>query len=119
MSCSMGTNLTCRWSRRQDFWRSRVPGCRTRNNAAPVVPAVFNGCLPRRPCYDSPKPIMKTFRSVVNGIGCALLLQAVLNSSVAAPIPDECKVGDFFVGTQAYTFNRFTVLEAIEKTAQA
>jgi len=34
-------------------------------------------------------------------------------------IPDECKTGGFFIGCQAYTFNRFTVFEAIEKTAQA
>ncbi len=37
----------------------------------------------------------------------------------AAPIPDECRVGGFVVGCQAYTFKNFTVLEAIEKTAQA
>jgi len=34
-------------------------------------------------------------------------------------IPESCKTGDFFIGCQAYTFNRFTVFEAIEKTAQA
>ena len=34
-------------------------------------------------------------------------------------MPDEAKVGGFAVGCQAYTFNRFSVLEAIEKTAQA
>ncbi len=34
-------------------------------------------------------------------------------------IPDEYKTGGFFIGCQAYTFNHFTVLEAIEKTAQA
>ncbi len=62
---------------------------------------------------------MKTLRSAVTSLGYALLLQAASNSSPATPIPDDCKVGDFFVGTQAYTFNRFTVLEAIEKTAQA
>jgi len=28
-------------------------------------------------------------------------------------IPDEYKTGGFFVGCQAYTFNRFTVFEAI------
>lgn len=36
---------------------------------------------------------------------------------VAAPIPDACKIGGFAVGCQAYSFNRFTVFEAIEKTA--
>src|SRR2546427_4656006 len=34
-------------------------------------------------------------------------------------IPDEYKTGGFFIGCQAYTFNRYTVFEAIEKTAQA
>jgi sugar phosphate isomerase/epimerase len=34
-------------------------------------------------------------------------------------IPDECKAGGFFIGCQAYTFNHFTVFEAIEKTAEA
>src|SRR5580700_3591731 len=34
-------------------------------------------------------------------------------------IPDEYKTGGFFIGCQAYTFNNFTVFEAIEKTAQA
>jgi len=34
-------------------------------------------------------------------------------------IPDEYKTGGFFIGCQAYTFNRFTVFEAIEKTAAA
>ena len=48
----------------------------------------------------------------------ALLLIST-TSLFAAPIPDDCKVGDFVVGSQAYTFNRFTVFEAIEKTAQA
>jgi sugar phosphate isomerase/epimerase len=62
---------------------------------------------------------MKIFRSTFGRLGFAILLQAALIPASAAPIPDECKVGDFFVGTQAYTFNRFTVLEAIEKTAQA
>lgn len=33
-------------------------------------------------------------------------------------IPDQYKTGGFAIGCQAYTFNRFTVFEAIEKTAQ-
>jgi len=32
-------------------------------------------------------------------------------------IPQEYKTGGFFIGCQAYTFNHFTVFEAIEKTA--
>jgi sugar phosphate isomerase/epimerase len=34
-------------------------------------------------------------------------------------IPAEYKTGGFFVGCQAYTFNRFSVFEAIEKTELA
>jgi len=34
-------------------------------------------------------------------------------------IPDECKTGGFFIGCQAYTFNHYSVFEAIEKTAEA
>src|SRR6267142_5360270 len=33
-------------------------------------------------------------------------------------IPDEYKTGGFFIGCQAYSFNRYSVFEAIEKTAQ-
>jgi sugar phosphate isomerase/epimerase len=41
------------------------------------------------------------------------------SSLLAGSIPDELKTGGFAVGCQAYTFNRFSVFEAIEKTAQA
>lgn len=34
-------------------------------------------------------------------------------------IPEEYKIGGLAVGLQAYTFNRYTVMEAIEKTAAA
>lgn len=34
-------------------------------------------------------------------------------------IPAEYQIGGFAVGTQAFTFNRFSVFEAIEKTAEA
>ncbi len=33
------------------------------------------------------------------------------------PFPDDLKINGFVVGCQAYSFNRFTVFEAIEKTA--
>jgi sugar phosphate isomerase/epimerase len=36
----------------------------------------------------------------------------------AAPIPAENRVGGFAIGCQAYSFNRFTLFEAIEKTEQ-
>jgi sugar phosphate isomerase/epimerase len=41
-------------------------------------------------------------------------------AALAQPaIPAACKQGGFAIGCQAYTFNRFTVFEAIEKTAAA
>ncbi len=39
--------------------------------------------------------------------------------ATAAPIPDDAKINGFAIGCQAYTFNRFSVFEAIEKTAEA
>jgi sugar phosphate isomerase/epimerase len=38
--------------------------------------------------------------------------------SFAEPIPDHYKQNGFAIGCQAYSFNRYTVFEAIEKTAQ-
>ncbi len=37
----------------------------------------------------------------------------------AAIIPEDVKIGGFAIGCQAYSFNRFSVFEAIEKTEQA
>lgn len=37
----------------------------------------------------------------------------------ARPIPEECFQNGFAIGCQAYSFNRYTVFEAIEKTAEA
>lgn len=49
----------------------------------------------------------------------AIALVALLSASSlqAASFPDELKIGGFVVGCQAYTFNRFSVFEAIDKTA--
>ncbi len=37
----------------------------------------------------------------------------------AAPIPEDAKENGFATGCQAYSFNRYTLFEAIEKTAEA
>src|SRR5438132_4432569 len=50
-------------------------------------------------------------------VGLTTLLTTVTVS--AEKIPAEYKIGGFALGCQAYTFNRFSVFEAIEKTAQA
>ncbi|MEZ0389711.1 MAG: sugar phosphate isomerase/epimerase, partial [Verrucomicrobium sp.] len=45
---------------------------------------------------------------------------AVMCSLFAAnPIPDTVKQGGFAIGPQAYSFNRFTAFEAIEKAEKA
>jgi sugar phosphate isomerase/epimerase len=53
-----------------------------------------------------------------------ILAVLVFSSSVAAaqgltPLPPESQTGGFAIGCQAYTFNRFSVVEAIDKTAAA
>jgi sugar phosphate isomerase/epimerase len=54
-------------------------------------------------------------------VGFVAALWMILTSSLQAEnkIPDEYKTGGFFIGCQAYTFNHFSVFEAIEMTAQA
>lgn len=53
-------------------------------------------------------------------IACfTLLFAAIFPSQAENKIPDELKTGGFFIGCQAYTFNRYSAFEAIEKTALA
>src|SRR5262245_10744595 len=47
------------------------------------------------------------------------LFLVAIPASAQIPIPDEYKTSGFAAGCQAYTFNRFTVYEAISKTKQA
>jgi len=49
-------------------------------------------------------------------LGVALVATCIVD---AEPIPDQFKQGGFAIGCQAYSFNHFTVFEAIEKTAEA
>src|SRR5437870_6140709 len=63
---------------------------------------------------------MRSRKLVALTLGAAFTILAVTVSVRAEnKIPQEYKTGGFFIGCQAYTFNRFTVFEAIEKTAQA
>ncbi len=65
-------------------------------------------------------PMTTFLRPFVVGAGLSLfsaLLSAPANAQ--PPIPDEHKVNGWAIGCQAYTFNRFTAFEAIEKTAAA
>lgn len=49
----------------------------------------------------------------------ALLSLGAIRAQAENKIPEEYRSGGFFVGCQAWTWNQFTVFEAIEKTAQA
>lgn len=47
------------------------------------------------------------------------LLSAVVSAVGAPRIPDSHRIGGLALGAQAYTFNRFSVFEAIQKTSAA
>ena len=49
----------------------------------------------------------------------AVTLAAPFTLRAENKIPEDCKTGGFFIGCQAYTFNHFSVFEAIEKTVEA
>jgi sugar phosphate isomerase/epimerase len=49
----------------------------------------------------------------------ALAALLTVSSVMAGSFPDDLKQGGFAIGCQAWTFNRFSVFEAIDKTAEA
>lgn len=60
-------------------------------------------------------------RSPATHAGWTLLAAVLLLASpalYAAEIPDQFKIGGFALGCQAWSFNRYTAYEAIEKTAE-
>ncbi len=67
---------------------------------------------------QSNKTAMRS-RTLFRLTAISALLPASLIPLVARPIPPEARIAGFGLGAQAYTFNRFSVFEAIEKTAQA
>ncbi len=59
-------------------------------------------------------------RKIRGGLFCCCVVFGMITaSSPATPIPDNCRVGDFAVGCQAWTFKAFPLLDAIDKTAAA
>ncbi len=58
--------------------------------------------------------------SIRFGLGATLFVVAASTAAWAeVPIPDSHKINGVAIGCQAYTFNRYTAFEAIEKTAAA
>ena len=65
-------------------------------------------------------PIMMLKELLTICVCCAAVtLAAPFTLRAENKIPEDCKTGGFFIGCQAYTFNHFSVFEAIEKTADA
>src|ERR1035441_8468151 len=60
---------------------------------------------------------MKIQLAHLTAIATALSLAGLTVS--AAPIPKNCLTGGIALGCQAWTFREFTVMEAIQKTAEA
>jgi hypothetical protein len=55
---------------------------------------------------------------LVVALSCVTILGAI-PLRAQNRIPQEYKSGGFFLGCQAWTWNHFTVFEAIQKTAEA
>src|SRR5260221_2583159 len=62
---------------------------------------------------------MRTLKILAVQLSAPVLLAIAASNSYGASIPEEYQTSGFAIGCQAYTFNRFTVFEAIEKTAEA
>jgi sugar phosphate isomerase/epimerase len=58
-------------------------------------------------------------RTLIPALLTSCLLISTGSLQAENKIPEEYQTGGFFIGCQAYTFNHFTVFEAIEKTASA
>ncbi len=48
-----------------------------------------------------------------------LLTTLILSAAPASEIPNECRVGGFFLGPQAYTFRLYTLFQAIDNAKEA
>src|SRR6266542_4270046 len=58
--------------------------------------------------------------NICRAIGiAAVTLATTLSLRSEVKIPDEYKQGGFAIGCQAYTFNHYSVFEAIDKTVEA
>ena len=62
---------------------------------------------------------MSTLSQLLNRSAALALAAFTVATAGAVEIPDESRANGIAVGCQAYTFNRFSVFEAIEKTAAA
>jgi sugar phosphate isomerase/epimerase len=61
---------------------------------------------------------MSNSKRLLCGLAAALVITSPSMVNAVPTIPDDAKTGGFAVGVQAWTFRKFSVMEAIEKTAQ-
>ena len=63
---------------------------------------------------------MKNFARALTFVSgfVAFTMAASLPLDAESKIPDDCKVGGFAIGCILYTFDRFSLFEALEKTAE-
>jgi sugar phosphate isomerase/epimerase len=60
-----------------------------------------------------------SLKTLILFCGLAALPAISLTVQAENKIPDEAKTGGFFIGCQAYTFNHYSLFEAIQKTAES
>ena len=56
---------------------------------------------------------------IIFATGCATTSHESANPVSVNAIPDDCKTGGIAIGCQSWTFNHYSVMEAIDKTAAA
>src|ERR1039458_5358580 len=81
-------------------------------------PAVNWRCVWRKIGLNIAIMILKQIL-IVCACCAAVAMTAPFSLRAENKIPEDCKTGGFFIGCQAYTFNKFTVFEAIDKTVDA
>ena len=69
------------------------------------------------PTLDFPPPARANLPPLMKLL-LTLSIAMTIPAFAADPMPENLKQGGFAIGCQAWSFNKFTVLEAIEKTAQ-
>jgi sugar phosphate isomerase/epimerase len=101
------------------FARGRLAPCFCFDSHRLCVCYSGNLELPRRWRAETLKILMKFASHLGAALGAGLLVLAGLPAPAAPSLPEDCKIGGIAIGCQAYSFNRFTLFEAIEKTEQA
>ena len=60
-----------------------------------------------------------SLKTLILFCGLAALPAISFTAQAETKIPDKAKTGGFFISCQAYTFNHYSLFEAIQKTAES